>query len=198
MNLIAMYYLNWNGSKWLAEISENIFYHYANGDKNRGHSDTRIDYIAPGGIERSATIQDGQFHDYPRNYPLNVTVSDSLTYLDWSGTTRIVTLQSDGNPVEPPPPVPTLEMYYRNWNSSKWLAEIKKNVFYHYEDGDKNRCHSDIRVDYIAPGGIDRRATIQDGLFYDYPINIPSNVVVSDTLTYVDWSGATQRITLKP
>ena len=89
-----------------------------------------------------------------------------------------------------------IEMYYFTRDKSKWKAEIINNIFYHYENGNKNKCHTDTRVDYIASGGINRRAIIRNGIFYDYPIDNPSNAIETKILSYIPWNNDSGKVIL--
>ena len=46
------------------------------------------------------------------------------------------------------------------------------------------------------PGGINRRAVIKGGVFYDYPIDNPSNTIETKILSYIPWNDASGKVIL--
>ena len=121
-DIVQIFYFTRNDSKWMAEIIGNVFYHYENGDKNKCHTDTRIDYIAPDGTNRRAIIKNGIFHDFPISNPSNVTETVKLSYKSWNNTSGTVTI---GDDTSTPPQKDIIDMYYFTWNGTKW--ECKKS-----------------------------------------------------------------------
>lgn len=61
---------------------------------------------------------------------------------------------------------------YKTWNdSSLWFAEVidNGNAFFHWHQGQRDKCHKDSIINYVTEDGSKWQATIKDFVFFHSP-----------------------------
>ena len=86
---------------------------------------------------------------------------------------------------------------YLTWNTKgRWTAEYKDGKFYHYEDGDKNKCHTDSILNYISDAGEDWQMKIEGDHFVHAPKGDYSRSHTDTVMHYIGWDGRKWRAEL--
>lgn len=73
-------------------------------------------------------------------------------------------------------------------NGNRWTATYCNGVFYHYNNGDKEKMHTEAYLEYDTPNGELRRLEIKDGKMYT---GVPGSQLEPGTMEYKGWDNAT-------
>jgi hypothetical protein len=81
-------YKTWNTKdNWMAEIIDNgnDFFHFHQGQRDKGHKDGIINYLAPDGSEWQGRIKDYVFTLYPKDKEGQGKTAKQIAYMSWDG-----------------------------------------------------------------------------------------------------------------
>ena len=82
---------------------------------------------------------------------------------------------------------------YLTWNTKVCqTAEYKDGVFYHYENGDKNKCHIDSILNYISDTGENWQMKLKGDHFVHAPNGDHSRAHTDTVMHYIGWDGRKQ------
>ncbi len=99
------------------------------------------------------------------------------------------------NPQETKTASPYLD--YLTWNTKgRWTAEYKDGKFYHYENGAKDKCHTDSILNYISDAGENWQMKIEGGHFVHAPNGDYSRAHTDTIMHYIGWDGRKWRAEL--
>lgn len=94
---------------------------------------------------------------------------------------------------------PSLYLEYLTWNTrGRWTAEYKDGKFYHYENGDKNKCHTDSILNYISDSGDNWQMKVEGDHFILAPNGDNSRARTNKVVQYIGWDGRKWRAELLP
>lgn len=99
------------------------------------------------------------------------------------------------NPQETKTASPYLD--YLTWNTKgRWTAEYKDGKFYHYENGAKDKCHTDSILNYISDAGENWQMKIEGDHFVHAPNGDYSRAHTDTVMHYIGWDGRKWRAEL--
>ena len=86
---------------------------------------------------------------------------------------------------------------YLTWNTKgRWTAEYKDGEFYHYENGAKDKCHTDSILNYISDAGENWQMKIEGDHFVHAPNGDYSCAHTDTVMHYIGWDGRKWRAEL--
>lgn len=86
---------------------------------------------------------------------------------------------------------------YLTWNTKgRWTAEYKNGKFYHYENGAKDKCHTDSILNYISDAGENWQMKIEGDHFVHAPNGDYSRAHTDTVMHYIGWDGRKWRAEL--